>query len=149
MPRTPPALPPPRSHCPISFALDVLGDRWTLLVVRDLLFKGKHYFREFVDSEERIATNILTDRLAKLEAHGIVTREQESENRRNVRYELTTKGRDMAAILVEIIRWSGKYDPLTAAPRSFLRRIERDRDELLREIAQGSVRRGTARHPST
>ena len=83
MSRTPLKLPPPRSHCPISFALDVLGDRWTLLIVRDLLFKGKHYFREFADSEERIATNILTDRLAKLEAHGIVTREPEAENRRN------------------------------------------------------------------
>jgi DNA-binding HxlR family transcriptional regulator len=115
-----------------------MGDRWTLLIVRDLLFKGKHYFREFADSQEGIATNILTDRLAKLEAHGIVTREQELENRRNVRYELTAKGRDLAAILIEMIRWSGKYDPQTAAPRSFLRRIERERDELLRELVEGS-----------
>jgi DNA-binding HxlR family transcriptional regulator len=134
MPRTPLKLPPPRSHCPIRFALDVLGDRWTLLIVRDLLFKGKHYFREFADSEERIATNILTDRLAKLEAHGIVTREPEAENRRNVRYELTRKGRDLAPILVEVIRWSGKHDPLTVAPRGFLRQIERDRDGLLRGL---------------
>lgn len=136
MPRTPPKLPPLRSHCPISFALDVLGDRWTLLIVRDLLFKDKHYFREFADSEERVATNILTDRLARLEAHGILTREQEATNRRNVRYELTPKGRNLAPILVEVIRWSGKYDPLTAAPRSFLRQIERDREKLLRRIMQ-------------
>jgi DNA-binding HxlR family transcriptional regulator len=139
MPRVPEKLlPPPRSHCPIKFALEVLGDRWTLLIVRDLLFKGKHYFREFADSEERIATNILTDRLAKLEERGIVTREQEAHNRRNVRYELTGKGRDLAAILIEMIRWSGKYDPLTAAPRSFLRRIEREREELLRELVKAS-----------
>ena len=134
MPRTTLKPPAPRSHCPISFALNVLGDRWTLLIVRDLLFKDKHYFREFVDSEERIATNILTDRLEKLEAHGIVTREPEVENRRNVRYELTSKGRDLAPILVEIIRWSGKHDALTAAPRGFLRRIERDRDKVLRGL---------------
>jgi DNA-binding HxlR family transcriptional regulator len=134
MPRISAKLPPPRSHCPISFALEVIGDRWTLLIVRDLLFKGKHYFREFADSEEGIATNILTDRLAKLEAHGIVTRKQEAENRRNVRYELTPKGRDLAAILIELIRWSGKHDPLTAAPRSFLRRIEREREALLRDL---------------
>jgi DNA-binding HxlR family transcriptional regulator len=98
------------------------------------LFKGKHYFREFADSEERVATNILTDRLAKLEAHGIVTREPEAENRRNVRYELTSKGQDLAPILVEVIRWSGKHDPLPAAPRRFLRQIERDRDGLLRGL---------------
>jgi DNA-binding HxlR family transcriptional regulator len=138
MPRSPSKLPPPRSHCPIRFALDILGDRWTLLIVRDLLFKGKHYFREFADSEERIATNILTDRLTRLEAHGILTREQEATNRRNVRYELTRKGRDLAPLLVEVIRWSGKYDPLTAAPRAFLRQIERNRDELLRGLLGGS-----------
>ena len=138
MPESGSRLPPPRSHCPISFALDILGDRWTLLIVRDLLFKNKHYFREFADSEERIATNILTDRLAKLEAHGIVTREQEAANRRNVRYELTSKGRDLAAILLEIIRWSGKYDPLTAAPRAFLRQIERDREGLLHDLLEKS-----------
>jgi DNA-binding HxlR family transcriptional regulator len=138
MPESPSQLPPPRSHCPISFALDILGDRWALLIVRDLMFKKKHYFREFADSEERIATNVLTDRLTKLEAHGIVTREQEAANRRNVRYELTLKGRDLASILVEIIRWSGKYDPLTAAPRSFLRRIERDREGLLHHLLEKS-----------
>ena len=134
MTRSPKTFPPPRSHCPIRFALDVVGDRWALLIVRDLLFKSKHYFREFADSEERIATNILTDRLGKLEAHGIVTREQEASNRRNVRYELTRKGRELAPILLELIRWSGKHDPTTAAPRSYLRRIDREREKLVVEL---------------
>lgn len=127
-------LPPPRSHCPIRFALDLVGDRWTLLVVRDLLFKGKHYFREFAESEERIATNVLTDRLVRLEAHGIITREPEAKNRRHVRYELTRKGRELAPILLEIIRWSAKHDAATAAPRAYVRRIERERDKLVADL---------------
>ncbi|MGE0385504.1 MAG: winged helix-turn-helix transcriptional regulator [Gammaproteobacteria bacterium] len=134
--RRPRSPPPPRSHCPISFALELLGDRWTLLVVRDLLLKDKHYFREFAESDEGIATNVLTDRLGNLIAHGIVTRVPDPQDRRNVRYDLTAKGRDLAPILVELIRWSGKHDPQTLAPRAYLRRIERDRERLVAELLE-------------
>src|ERR1700737_4401642 len=78
-----------RTHCPISYALDVFGDKWTLLIVRDLMFKGKRYYREFAESEEGIATNVLADRLSRLEAEGLVTRSVDPDNARRRTYELT------------------------------------------------------------
>src|ERR1700730_7121129 len=77
-----------RTHCPISYALDVFGDKWTLLIVRDLMFKGKRYYREFAESEEGIATNVLADRLARLEGEGLSTRTLDPGNARPGGYEL-------------------------------------------------------------
>jgi len=116
-----------RSHCPISFALDILGDRWTLLILRDLLMKEKKTYGELLASEEGIATNILADRLNWLEAHGIV------EGRRR-RYQVTAKGRDLLPMMVEMIAWSAQYDPHTAAPRAFVKRIARSRNEVLADL---------------
>jgi DNA-binding HxlR family transcriptional regulator len=123
-----------RSHCPIAFALDLFGDRWTLLIVRDLLFKGKRRYGEFADSEEGIATNILADRLAKLEAHGLIVRKAGQDDARSHVYHLTDKALDLAPTLVEMILWSAKHDPSAAADRVFVRRAKADRDALLREI---------------
>jgi DNA-binding HxlR family transcriptional regulator len=113
-----------RSHCPISFALDILGDRWTLLILRDLLMKEKQSYGDLLASEEGIATNILADRLKWLEAHGIV-----EEQRRT--YRVTAKGMDLLPMMLEMIAWSAKYDPHTAAPRAFVKRLARNRDEVL------------------
>jgi DNA-binding HxlR family transcriptional regulator len=113
-----------RSHCPISFALDILGDRWTLLILRDLLMKEKRTYGDLLASEEGIATNILADRLKWLEAHGIV-----EEQRRT--YRVTIKGMDLLPMMLEMIAWSAKYDPHTAAPRAFVKRLARNRDEVL------------------
>src|SRR5262245_14521048 len=92
-----------RSDCPVHFALEVFGDAWTLLVVRDLMFKGRTTFSDFARAEEGIATNILSDRLARLEAHGIVELEGRD-------YRLTPKGIDLVPIMLAIIAWSAKYD---------------------------------------
>jgi DNA-binding HxlR family transcriptional regulator len=113
-----------RSHCPISFALDILGDRWTLLILRDLLMKEKRTYGDLLASEEGIATNILADRLKWLEAHGIV-----EEQRRT--YRVTIKGMDLLPMMLEMIAWSAKYDPHTATPRAFVKRLARNRDEVL------------------
>ena len=123
-----------RSTCPIDYALEIFGDRWTLLVVRDLLFSGKRYFREFLESPEGIATNVLSERLRRLEAWGLISRREDPENRRQVVYSLTDKGLDLTPALLEIIRWSGKHDADTGAPASFLRRIEKDREGMAAEI---------------
>lgn len=123
-----------RSACPIDYALGIFGDRWTLLIVRDLLFSGKRHFREFLDSPEGIATNILADRLKKLEAWGLVTRAADAESARQVIYRLTDKGLDLTPALLEIIRWSARHDADTGAPAAFVRRIEKDRDGLAAEI---------------
>ena len=123
-----------RSDCPISFALDVFGDRWTLLVIRDLMFKGKVSYGDFLRSDERIATNILADRLNALERAGIVKKRPDSANRKRLVYALTAKGVDLAPVLVEIILWSAKYDSRTAAPRAFVSRAKGDRERLVAEI---------------
>jgi DNA-binding HxlR family transcriptional regulator len=128
---------PPRSHCPINFGLEIFGDAWTLLVLRDLLIVGKSGFSEFLASEEGIATNILTDRLARLEAAGLITRERGSADRRQVIYRATDAGKALVPVLVEMSYWGAKHDPLTAAPPAFVAGYEADRNGLLRAIAAG------------
>jgi DNA-binding HxlR family transcriptional regulator len=124
-----------RSDCPTAYALDVFGDRWTLLVIRDLMFGGKRRYGDFLDSEEGIATNILSDRLARLEACGILAVSPDPNDRRRKVYRLTHKGLDLAPLMVEMILWSAKHDPRTAASKAFVRRARRDREGLLRAIA--------------
>ena len=124
----------PRSHCPINFALEIFGDRWSLLIIRDLMFKGKKHYREFLRSEEKIATNILADRLTKLEANGIISKEGDTANRSRLIYRLTEKGLDLIPVLTDIIVWSAKYDPKTEAHRDFVEKALHSRDELLQEV---------------
>lgn len=127
-------LPPRRSSCSISYALDYLGDRWTLLVLRDLLFRGKRHFRDFLASDEKIATNILSSRLKALETAGMVVRQTDPASARSVIYEPTEKAADLIPALLELTRWSGKYDPQTVLPPPLARRIARDREGLIAEI---------------
>ena len=94
-----------RSPCPIAGALDLVGDRWTLLVVRDLLLYDKHRFTEFLASPERIASNILADRLDRLERCGLVERRKYAERPPREEYHPTARGRDLAPVLRELIRW--------------------------------------------
>ena len=120
-----------RSDCPISFALETFGDTWTLLIIRDLMFKNKRTFLEFVRSEERIATNILAKRLRDLENAGVIRKDGPE---RKATYRLTKKGTDLLPILVEMIAWSAKYDPDTAADRAFVARIRRNKQELIEDL---------------
>jgi DNA-binding HxlR family transcriptional regulator len=122
-----------RSDCPIYFALEVFGDAWTLLIVRDLMFKSKTTYTEFLRAGEGISTNILADRLARLEREGIIESVQPASDG----YRLTVKGVDLLPILLEIISWSAKHDPATAAPRDFVRRVRTDRARLERELRTG------------
>ena len=124
----------PKSHCPIHYALDTFGDAWSLLIVRDLMFKGKSSFRDFLESGESISTNILADRLVVLEEHGIVTKDVIHTKTARTHYQLTDKGLDLMPMLLELIAWSAKYDPKTAAPNDFVRRVRKDRDGLMREL---------------
>lgn len=124
----------PRSHCPISYSLDIVGDRWTLLVLRDLVIVRKRHFLEFLSAPEGIASNILTARLKLLEAHGLVVRERDPENARRVVYEPTAKALDLLPAMLELVRWGAMHDPKTAAPRNFVQRIEKDRASVLAEI---------------
>ena len=129
-----------RSDCPISYALDLIGDKWTLLIIRDMLFKQKRRYGQFAESDEKISTNILADRLARLEVEGLVTKVADPENGRQVVYSLTPKALDLAPMLIEMILWSAKYDPHSAADRAFIRKAKSDRGQLVRDVksrAQG------------
>ena len=123
-----------RSDCPISYAIDIFGDKWTLLIIRDMLFKQKRRYGQFADSEEKISTNILANRLAKLEVDGLVTRQIDPQNARQVVYTLTPKALDLAPMLIEMILWSAKYDPRSAADRTFIRKAKSDRAQLVRDV---------------
>ena len=129
-----------RSDCPISYALDLFGDKWTLLIIRDMLFKQKRRYGQFAESEEKISTNILADRLARLEVEGLVTKEADPQNGRQFVYALTPKALDLAPMLIEMILWSAKCDPHSAADRAFVRKAKSDRAQLVRDVisrAQG------------
>lgn len=123
-----------RSDCPIHFGLEVFGNPWTLLIVRDLMFKGCSTYTEFLHAEEGIATNVLADRLARLEQEGIVAATRDPTTGRAVRYQLTAKGVDLLPLMLEVIAWSAKYDPNTAAEQGFVRRLPADRSALEQEI---------------
>jgi DNA-binding HxlR family transcriptional regulator len=101
-----------RSHCPINLAVEVFGDKWSLLIIRDIMFNGKRHFRELLQTEEKIASNILTDRLAMLEREGIVSKTPDPDHKQKFVYRLTSKGIDLLPILVEIGAWSLKYKPV-------------------------------------
>ncbi len=107
------ASPQRRSPCPVSCALEILGDRWTLLIVRDLCL-GRTRFKDFTSSPENIPTNILTDRLERLTAEGVIARVPVSEGAKRYRYELTEKGRDLRPTLRALTRWGLKWEEGTA-----------------------------------
>ena len=123
-----------KSDCPINFALEIFGDRWTFLIVRDLMFKGKHYYGEFLTSEENIATNILADRLALLEMNGIISKSSDPSHKQKIIYRLTLKGIDLIPILVEVIMWSAKYDKDSAVDLNFVKSVEQDKVGLIAQI---------------
>jgi DNA-binding HxlR family transcriptional regulator len=123
----------PRSGCPIHQALNVFGDPWTLLVIRDLMFKGRDTFSAMLGGEEHIATNILTDRLRRLEAAGLVVRAPDPSDARRHRYRLTRAGIDLAPVLLEIVCWSDTYLE-TDAPPEVVDRMRTDRAGFLAEV---------------
>lgn len=122
-----------RSSCPISIALETFGDTWSLLIVRDLMFKNRRTFNDFLGAEEQIATNILSDRLAQLQAHGIVEKRRDPADGRRFIYRLTEKGLALAPVLVELILWSAAHEE-TDAPPSVVRQMRSDRQGFIDQV---------------
>jgi DNA-binding HxlR family transcriptional regulator len=118
----------PRSGCPIAFGLDIFGDRWSLLVLRDMIFEGKTRFQDFLHSDERISTNILATRLERLACAGLIEKIADPDDKRSYAYSPTPKGLDLIPLILEIVRWSAQYDAHTAAPPAFVKQLERDRE---------------------
>jgi DNA-binding HxlR family transcriptional regulator len=104
---------PHRSPCPIACSLDLIGDRWTLLVIRDMMFFGKQRFEEFLESPEGISTNILTNRLKSLEEMGLVEKQPYSNHSRRMNYQLTERGKSLRPVLKAMIKWGLKHIPDT------------------------------------
>jgi DNA-binding HxlR family transcriptional regulator len=123
-----------RSGCPIAYSLDLFGDRWTLLILRDMVLDGKRYYRDFLEAGEGIATNVLADRLTRLEEAGLVTKERDPEDAKRNVYTLTEKGLDTLPILLEMIAWGATHDPQSPVPPEFTERVKRDRDGMIAEI---------------
>jgi DNA-binding HxlR family transcriptional regulator len=123
-----------QSGCPIAFSLDIFGDKWTLLVIRDLALQGKHHYGEFLESAEGIATNILADRLSRLEQEDIIIKTTDPAKQTKYIYTLTDKGLALLPVLLEMAIWGAEHDPNTAAPRQFIQVARKNRDAVIAEI---------------
>jgi DNA-binding HxlR family transcriptional regulator len=117
----------------VSVSLEAFGDRWSLLIVRDLMVRGFRTFREFQQSGEGIASNILSDRLRKLKKSGIITSEQGEDDKRKVNYRLTAKGIDLAPVLLELLIWGARHEE-TGAPCAIIEGMARNRQAILTEV---------------
>jgi DNA-binding HxlR family transcriptional regulator len=118
----------PRSYCPINLSLEIFGDSWTLLVLRDLMFGGKRHFRELLQSDEGISSNILADRLARLVEQGLLTRSEDPTHKQKAIYSLTEKAIALLPVIVQIGAWGSRWVPdarkLDAPSRKYLREIQ-------------------------
>jgi DNA-binding HxlR family transcriptional regulator len=118
----------PRSYCPVNLSLEIFGDSWTLLVLRDMMFSGKRHFRELLQSDERISSNILAERLARLVEHGMLTKSDDPTHKQKAIYSLTEKSISLLPVIVQIGAWSSRWVPdakkLDAPARKFLRELQ-------------------------
>lgn len=137
-----------RSHCPINFSLESFGDKWTLLILRDMVFRGKNQYGEFLKSEEGFATNILGARLEHLQTEGILKKIEDPKDARKSRYLLTEKGLDLVPILFEMMVWSEKYDSKSETLRipRLMKLIKNDSQEITKKT-KDRLRKGLPLFP--
>jgi len=120
--------------CPIRYGLGIFGDRWSLLIIRDLIFKNRKNYSEFLDAGEGISTNILADRLRRLESNGILLKSRDPENRKKFIYELSPKGLDLIPIMLSIINWAEKYDDRSEVPKEFIEKVRLDQSDVYERL---------------
>lgn len=121
-----------RSDCPISCSLDVWGDKWSLLIIRDLLFKKQCTYGDFLKSEEKIATNILASRLQTLEENGVIEKLEHPDSKAKVLYRLTQKGIDLLPLMIEINLWANKYFDLPEERKEILKEVKKDKEKFIK-----------------
>jgi DNA-binding HxlR family transcriptional regulator len=121
-----------RSGCPLNASVQMLGDQWSLLIIRDMMLRGARTFTELLNSYEMIATNVLADRLRRLEANGILTREQDAKDRRKQIYRLTEKGIDLGPVLTEMVLWAAAHEETENA--ALVRKMRKDKKGFLAGI---------------
>lgn len=123
-----------RSDCPIANSLDLWGDRWSLLLIRDMMFEGKQHYGEFLQAQEGISTNILADRLAKLEEAGVIVKRQDVAKKSRYVYSLTAKGVDLLPVLVETAVWGLKHHDHTVLSPHIVAAIEADKQGFIAAV---------------
>lgn len=134
-----------RSTCPINYSVEIFGDKWMLLLLRDLMFNGKNSFLEFRASDEKISSAVLTEKLNILLNEGIVTKVTSPKNASKFLYLLTEKGIELVPFMVEFLNWGSKYNP-DGGPKSLLQRIKKNKKKVITEL-QDKLR--SQRHPYT
>ncbi|MEH6309194.1 helix-turn-helix domain-containing protein [Olivibacter sp. CPCC 100613] len=134
-----------RSTCPINYSVEIFGDKWMLLLLRDLMFNGKNSFLEFRVSDEKISSAVLTEKLNILLNEGIVTKVTSPKNASKFLYLLTEKGIELVPFMVEFLNWGSKYNP-DGGPKSLLQRIKKNKKKVITEL-QDKLR--SQRHPYT
>lgn len=123
-----------RSDCPISSALDIIGDKWSLLIVRDIMMNGKNTYNEFLKSAEKIATNVLADRLVMLESTGIITKEEHPDSKAKIYYKLTEKGIDLLPIIIELTLWADEYLPVSKDAIAYGKVLKKDKEAITKQM---------------
>jgi DNA-binding HxlR family transcriptional regulator len=123
-----------RSACPLNASVEMLGDRWSLLILRDMMLRGFSSFKEFLTSYEGIATNILSDRLKRLITHGIVTTKEDPSDGRKLIYVLTPKGLDLAPVLTEMVLWAAKHEETGNQP--LVRQMQKGKEQFVETVRQ-------------
>jgi len=121
-----------RSGCPLNASVEMLGDRWSLLIIRDMMVRGYRTFKEFLSSDEGIATNILANRLRRLESYGIISTQPDPADGRKLRYLLTAKGMDLAPVLTEMVLWAAAHEE--TGNQVLVRFIKKDKTKFLAEV---------------
>jgi DNA-binding HxlR family transcriptional regulator len=121
-----------RSGCPLNASVEILGDRWSLLIIRDMMLRGFRSYKEFLQSYEGIATNILADRLRRLIAHGIIATQPDPSDGRKLIYLLTTKGLDLAPVLTEMVLWAAAHE--RTENQALVRQIQEDKAQFLAAV---------------
>jgi DNA-binding HxlR family transcriptional regulator len=121
-----------RSDCPISRSLDIWGDKWSLLIIRNIMFQNMHTYGEFLSASENIATNILANRLVSLEQAGLITKEEHSESRSKFFYTLTQKGINLLPVMVEITLWGNKYFEISQEAKELVKRAKHNKETLIK-----------------
>jgi len=123
-----------RSGCPLNASVEMLGDRWSLLIIRDMMLRGARTYKSFLECYEGIATNILADRLRKLAAYGIITTERDPSDRRKVIYLLTKKGIDLAPVLTEMVLWAAAHED--TGNQALVSQMRADKEKFMAEVRQ-------------
>jgi DNA-binding HxlR family transcriptional regulator len=123
-----------RSECPLNASVEMLGDRWSLLIIRDMMLRGWQTFKEFLEGYEGIATNILADRLRKLVAYGILTTEPDPSDGRRLIYSLTAKGIDLAPVLTEMVLWAAAHE--NTGNQALVRQMRKDKEKFMAEVRE-------------